>query len=529
MRPFRAALSLMLAASLGLSATFMTIPSAAQERLNFSWPSNVGALNPHLYSPNQMFAQAMVFEPLVRYQADGQVVPWLAESWEVSDDGRTYTFQLREDVSFSNGEPFDAAAVVANIEAILANRERHAWLELANQIQGAEVVSEHVFRLQLGEPYYPLLQELALPRPFRFIAPSQFVEGGTKEGIEAPIGTGPWVLSDTRMGERDLFVRNESYWGAAPAFDEIDVKVIGDPNTRAIAFETGEIDLIYGAEGPISPDTFERFRAMGMYTAELSEPMRTNALALNSNRGPTADRAVRLAINHAVDKDTLIDSVLYGTQRRADTLFSPNVPYADIGLEAYAFDPQRASELLEEAGWQLASGSRIRQRNGEELMIELVFVGNDAVAKSMSEVIQADLGRVGIGVRLIGEEESSVYARQRDGRFGMIFNRTWGSPYDPHAFVSSMRAPSHADYQAQLGMPDKETLDERISQVLLSTDEAQRQALYEWILTRLHDEAIYLPLTYITAIGVARPELGPMPFGAMASEVPFDQLKPEAR
>lgn len=508
--------------------TVFCLPALAQTRLDFSWPSNVGPLNPHLYSPNQMFAQAMVYEPLVKYEADGSIVPWLAESWEASEDGRVYTFKLRSGVTFSNGEPFDAEAVAANIDAILVNRERHAWLELANQIQSADVVDAHTVRLTLSDPYYPLLQELALPRPFRFVAPSQFVDGGTVDGILEPIGTGPWVLSETRLGERDLFVRNETYWGERPAYDEVDVKVILDPNTRAIAFETGEIDLVYGVDGPISPDTFERFRAMGTVSAELSEPMETRVLALNSNRGPTGDLAVRQAINHSVDKDTMIATVLYGTQTRADTLFAPNVPYADLGLEPYGYDPERAAQLLDEAGWALEAGDNVRSRDGKPLIVELVFVGNDAVSKSMAEIVQANLATVGVGVSLIGEEESSVYARQRDGRFGMIFNRTWGTPYDSHAFVSSMRVPSHADYQAQLGLSDKDEIDAMIGEVLVSTDEDARQALYTDILTRLHDQAVYLPLTYVTTIAVARPELGPIPFGAMSSEIPFERFRPKA-
>lgn len=505
----------------------LAVNGAFADTLKFSWPSNVGPLNPHLYSPNQMFAQAMVYEPLVKYQADGTVAPWLAASWEVSDDGRVYTFALRPDVKFSNGDPFNAEAVVANVNAVLANRAQHDWLELANQIVSAEVVDNLHVRLTLKDPYYPLLQELSLARPFRFVAPSQFENGGTKDGIAAPIGTGPWRLVETRLGEKDVFARNENYWGEKPAYDEIEVKVIPDPNTRAIAFETGEIDLIYGVGGQISPDMFQRFKATGTLTAELSNPMETNALALNTNHGPTKDLAVRQAINHAVDKDTLIATVLYGTEKRADTLFAPNVPYANIGLKPYAYDPALAADLLDKAGWKLEPGATTRSRDGERLSIDLCYVGTDAVSKSMAEIVQADLAKVGIEVTLIGEEESSIYARQNDGRFGMIFNRTWGAPYDPHAFVSSMRVPSHADYQAQLGLPDKAEIDALIGKVLVSTDETQRQDMYRQIMTRLHDEAVYLPLTYVTAIAVARPELGPIPFGAMSSEIPFEKIHPK--
>ena len=102
--------------------------SAKPEILTYSWPGNVGPLNPHLYSPNQMFAQAMVYEPLVRYMGKGKVAPWLAESWDISSDQLTYTFHLRKNVVFSDGTPFDARAVKLNFDAILANAERHAWL-----------------------------------------------------------------------------------------------------------------------------------------------------------------------------------------------------------------------------------------------------------------------------------------------------------------------------------------------------------------------------------------------------------------
>ncbi|KTQ97993.1 nickel ABC transporter substrate-binding protein [Aureimonas ureilytica] len=518
---------LSLAVALGLLVSFPAMAQAGG-RLNFSWPVNVGPLNPHLYTPNQMFAQSMVYEPLVKYRKDGTIQPWLAQSWDVSEGGRIYTFHLRPNVRFSNGEAFDAAAVVANFNAVLANRARHAWLELANQITGVEALDERTVRLTLKDAYYPALEELSLPRPFRFIAPSQFVDGGTVKGIRAPIGTGPWVLSESHLGENDLFTRNETYWGEKPALDAVDVKVILDPNTRAVAMETGEIDLIYGTDGPISPDTYERFKAMGRFQTALSPPVETRVFALNTKTGPTRDLAVRRAINHAVDKDTMIRAALYGTQTRADTLFSPSVPYADIGLKPYAYDPAQAERLLDEAGWKRGTDG-LRSHDGEALTIELCFVGNDAVLKSMAEIVQADLAKVGIGVTLTGEEESSIYARQRDGRFGMIFNRSWGAPYDPHAFLSSMRVPSHADYQAQLGLPDKAEIDAEIGRVLVSTDEAERRALYRDILTRLHRQAVYLPLSFVNTMVVARPELGPIPFGALASEIPFEDIRPEAR
>ena len=258
----------------------------------------------------------------------------------------------------------------------------------------------------------------------------------------------------------------------------------------------------------------------------LSAPAETVMLALNASQGPTREQAVREALNYAVDKQTLVDSVLYGTQQVADTLFAPSVPYANLGLKPRQYDPQKAKALLEKAGWTLPAGKDIREKNGQPLRIELSFIGTDALSKSMAEIIQADMRQVGVEVALVGEEESSIYARQRDGRFGMIFNRTWGAPYDPHAFMSAMRVPSHADFQAQQGLADKPIIDQEIGEVLKTTDETQRRALYKELLTRLHNDAVYLPISYVSMMVVARPELGAIPYAPIASEIPFEQIKP---
>jgi nickel transport system substrate-binding protein len=510
------------ALALGLTSPF----AVSSQTLDFSWPLNVGPLNPHDYSPNQMFAQAMVYEPLVAYQPDGTVAPWLAESWEVSADGLTFTFKLRAGVTFSNGEAFNAAAVVKNFGTVLANSENHNWLGLIAALDTVTAVDDLIVQMTVKEPYYPLLQELSLVRPVRFLAPAGFpASGDTGTEIAAPIGTGPWVLSETVQGQYDVFTRNETYWGDKPAFERVVVKVIADANTRAIALQTGEIDLIYGVGGQISPDTFQQLKDQG-FVAGISPAYETMAIAMNTSKVPTDDRAVRLAINHAVNKDAIIDGIYYGTQLAAPALFSPDVPYADIGLQPFAFDTAKAEALLDEAGWTLPEGAAVRVKDGVELALELTYQATDPVKKSLSEVIQADLAKIGIAVTLTGLEDSEFYARQADGNFQMTFNGTWGAPYDPHAYASGMRVPSHADYMAQAGLEQKAEIDAAITAALVSTDEVERQAQYAKALTILHEEAVYLPIAYITAIGVLGPEVTNLSFGATAYEFPFATLKP---
>ena len=291
-----------------------------------------------------------------------------------------------------------------------------------------------------------------------------------------------------------MLVRNDRYWGEKPHIQKITVKVIPDPTTRAVAFETGDIDLLYGNEGLLPLDTFARFSHNPAYRTQLSQPIETVMLALNSAKAPTNELSVREALNHAVNKKSLIDNALYGTQQVADTLFAPTVPYADIGLKPRRYDPQQAKMLLEKAGWVLPAGKDIREKNGQPLRVELSFIGTDALSKSMAEIIQADMRQVGVD--------------------------------DPHAFMSSMRVPSHADFQAQQGLADKPVIDKEIGEVLETRDETQRQALYRDILTRLHNDAVYLPISYVSMMVVARPELGAIPYAPIASEIPFEQIKP---
>lgn len=504
------------------------LAASPKDTIVYSYLSNVGPLNPHMYSPNQMFAQEMVYEPLVRLEAGGKIAPALAERWDISKDGKTYTFFLRKGVTFSDGQPFNADAVVRNFKAIMNNGRRHAWLGIIDKIDRFEASGPMEFKLHLKSPYYPCLEDLSLPRPFRFLSPSAFPESGdTSKGIKAPIGTGPWRLTKIALGEYDLFERNEKYWGQKPKAAKVLVKVIPDPVSRALAFDSREIDLIYGL-GQVNFDAFNRMKGMPGVAAEISAPMGTTAIAVNSAKGPTKELAVRRALQYLTDKNALVKGVTLGTQPRADALFAANVPYCDLGLKPYPFDLAKAKSLLDEAGWKLPSGRNIREKNGQPLKINFCFVGNDAAQKTIAEVLQAQAAAAGVSLELLGEEADSFYRRQREGDFGMILNPTWGPPFEPHAMVSSMLLPSHADYMAQLGLPMKADIDKKIHGVMANTDPKERARLYREILTTLHEQAVYVPVFHSAMFKVYRPErLKHVNFGNGRTDIPFGDVVPE--
>lgn len=501
----------------------VTAHTAENDTLTMAWPVNVGPLNPHLYTPNQMFAQVMVYDSLVRYNGK-DVEPALAESWKISADGKTYTFNLRKNVKFSDGTPFNSAAVAKNFEAVMANSARHAWIALVSMIDSWETPDENTFILHLKNPYSITLLELSLPRPFRILAPSGFADNevNTSKGIKKPVGTGPWVLKETKLGEYDIFVRNENYWGHKPSFSTLKVLVLPDPNSRVVALETGKVDILIG-EGSFTVENFVRLSKDNKYITEKSAPRSTNMVALNSNRNATKELAVRQAIMYAVNKEALIKYVLLNQEQIAYQLYNPTLKYCDIGLVPFEYNVKKANDILDQAGWK-KSGT-YRQKNGLPLELDFHYIGTNPKHKALAEAIQADLMQVGIKLNLRAEENTIFYNLQTNGNFDLIFNKTWGPPFEPGSFTASMRKPSHADYQAQSGLKEKQQIDDTISALIISTDEKDIADKYKYILTTLHNEAVYLPFSYELDMAVYKKgRIQNFKFGEMNTEFMFHEM-----
>ena len=459
-------------------------------------------LNPHLYN-GELFAQNLLFESLVKINEEGDIEPWLAESWEISEDGKEYVFKLRDDVSFSDGEKFNAQTAKANFDAILDNSERHTWLEsvrLMEEVdesggQSVEVTGEYELTLRLSESYYPFIVELGVTRPFRFISPNCFIDGTTKDGVSDMIGTGSYVLSENHVDEYSVFKVNENYWGEKPEIEKIIAKVIPDNQTRVMALENGEVDLIYGTN-MIDSDTYLKFEELDGFETSISDPISTRMMIMNTSDDILGDLNVRKAVQHATDRNTISESIFSGIESPADTVLAKTVPYADIDLEAYEYNLDTAKNLLEQAGWLEVEGQTYRQKDGKELAISLHYCTDSVTEKTIAEFYQSELAKVGIKLEIIGEEEQAYRDRMKAGEFDITFNISWGSPYDPQSFLAGMRMPVYGDYAAQQGLEQKEQIDETILKALTSTDENERQEYYTYVLTTLHEEAVYIPLTY---------------------------------
>jgi len=207
----------------------------------------------------------------------------------------------------------------------------------------------------------------------------------------------------------------------------------------------------------------------------------------------------------------------------ADTLMAPTVAYCDLGLEKRSFDLAKAASMLDEAGWKLGADGW-RAKDGQRASVRLYFNSQNAQERTISEFMQADLKKLGVEMKIIGEEKQAYLDRQKTGDFELQYSLSWGTPYDPQSYLSSWRIPAHGDYQAQVGMERKEWLDKTITALMTEPDEARRAQMYREVLTYVHGEGVYIPLSYSRTKAVFGTALKGVEFGLSQYEIPFEKM-----
>lgn len=505
-------------------STAASEPAAAvngsDQELVFVNYRDIRDLNPHLYA-GEMYAQSILYDTLVSIIEDGYE-GCLAESWTISEDGKIYTFKIRDGVTFSDGTVCDANAILANFNAVIENKDRHTWLEMMNLLVGVSAPDDHTFVIELSEAYYPMLTELGCIRPFAMISPNCMINGSTKDGVSGYIGTGPYVLTDFETDQYAVFERNENYWGEKPEIERITVKVIPDNQTRIMALESGEIDLIFG-KNMLDADAISQYVDSDKFEVALSDPTSTRHIVLNTTNEILSDTAVRQALQHATNRTAISEGIFYGLEQPADTLYAATVPYCDVELTPYEYSTETASSMLDEAGWIMGS-SGIREKGGKKLELDLLYNSDSVTEKTISEYLQSEYLKLGISLNIHGEEEQSYRDNMKAGNFDMVFNICWGMPYDPQSSLAAMRAPVYGDFAAQQGLADKKEIDQAITDILTTTDEEERQELYRFVLTRLHEDAVYIPLTFECNKALYTKNLQGVHFGTDQYDVPFSDM-----
>lgn len=423
--------------------------------------------------------QVLVYDQLVGLNADFEKVPGLAESWEMSEDGTVWTFKLREGVTFHDGEPWNAEAALANLEKRL-----EGYPATAN-VESYETPDEHTLIFNLTQPTYTLASDLART-VMSMASPAVIAEDGSLTG-EA--GTGPYTLADWTPDQSYTFEAFEDYWGGAPNIKKITFQVITDPQSRANALESGEIDMMSGYQSLAAVKRLaddERFQL-------ITKPQNTSgAIYFNlASDSAVGENDVRVAVAYALDLDTIIESVLGGLASPPSGFFSP--AYGDLVAEdsIYHGNAEMARNWLEEAGWALNSDG-IYEKDGKPLSFTLTYSAGNSEDSLLAPVFQDELKKVGIDMQLNAVEGAALGDLMTAKDFDAVLTGQSFIPTDEPSFHYAAGY-WHSDSYYDIYHSDE--LDSMIDELATTMDPEARKELH-W---RIQKTALFTELPVIMA------------------------------
>lgn len=339
---------------------------------------------------------ANITEPLVRINTDYQIIPWLAESWEVVE-GNTWRFKLRQGVKFHNGDDFTAEAAKWSIDK--ANR----WFPLFPP-EAVTVVDDYTLDITTSRPFWYVAEALSHPS-YAMYSPEG--DPGTN-----PIGTGPFMLDEYKQNEFIRVVKFDDYWGELASLDAVTLRFIPDNGARVLALQSGDVDMIL----PVPRDNVPLVVSLPEVELYVSQPIGYWAIYFaTKNQAPPydllTDVRLRQAINYAIDRETIVNQIFDGYAEVATSLMPPTVsPEVDKNVQGFTYDPDRALALFAEAGWTDSDGDGILDKDGEALTLVLVSGFPPAEeAKPIPEVIQGQLKAIGVDAQLVEFNDVGAY------------------------------------------------------------------------------------------------------------------------
>jgi peptide/nickel transport system substrate-binding protein len=455
------------------------------------------------------------FDSLVAQDADGSFVPWLAKSWTISEDELQYTFQLREDVTFHDGEPFNAEAVKANFDHVVDPATASAqsasligYAEEGGYYVGTEVLGEFEVAVNFSQPYAPFLQGLSLPQ-LGFYSPA--VLSSSAEDLKAggpgiTVGTGPFVLSQYTPDQELIFTANPDYnWPAEgsahqgrAASDTLVIRILPETSSRVGAISGGEVDVAADFTPNMASQLGEE---VVVHSVEL--PGVPYSLYINEENGVFSDRLVRQAFSVGFDIQSAIDSIYEGQFSRAWSILGPTTPNSyDSSLEGtWPFDPAKANTLLDEAGWTERDAEGYRVKDGSRLSatwIAYTPVPDDRA--SLADFIQSDLKK--IGFELVREVlEPAQYMESYIPRTFDVTDWSFSSP-DADVLRSHLRT---GGFQT-VSSVSKPEVDAWLDSAVATSDASERKDLYSTVQQWNSEEVLIVPLfvpSEITAVSSA--------------------------
>lgn len=418
--------------------------------------------------------EAMIYDSLTRVDPDGVHVPALAaeapsiENGGISEDLLTYTYKLRDDVTWHDGTPFTADDVVFTYTAI-ANPEVNARSRTGFElIDAVEAVDAHTVRFTLKQPSAVFLETWG----YRGILPKHIFENedmNTSEYNRAPtVGTGPYKFVEWVSGDRIVVERNENYYRDGGYIDRIVYRIVPSSDALLTMLETGEIDMRFS----IIAEQVPYVRDLGSYTVFATPAHAYFHFTINNADPILGDKRVRQALTHGLNKQVIADTVLQGlVQPHGSPVAQPSWVYVDHN-DRFPFDPEAANALLEEAGWTLGADG-VRTKDGQRLTLELLNIAGDSERLQIVQLAQAMWKEIGVEVNISQVDAPTFVSAMTTQEYQFAYG-FWGFSVDPSGYNERWLSTSAGHWLNY----DNPVVDQLLLDALQIVDREERRAKY---------------------------------------------------
>jgi dipeptide transport system substrate-binding protein len=501
------------ALSVGLCAS-----ASAAKTLVFCSEGSPEGFNPALYTAGTTFdaSSNQIFNRLVEFErGTTKIGPALAESWEVSDDGLTYTFKLREGVKFqttANFTPsrdFNAEDVVFSFERQRdpnnpfhkvsgGQYEYFESMDMPGLIKSIEAVDDHTVRFTLNRPEAPFIANLGMD--FASIQSAEYADkmlkAGTPEKVDLdPVGTGPFQLVNYQKDAAIRYKAHPDYWAGKAPIDNLVFAITPDASVRYQKLKAGECQVMTYP----NPADIAAMRNDPAVNLLEQEGLNVGYLAFNTEKKPFDDKRVRQALNYAVNKDAIIDAVFQGAGKKAKNPIPPTIWSYNDDVKDYPYDPAKAKQLLTEAGYG----------DGFETDIWAMPVQRpyNPNARRMAELIQADFAKVGVKAKIVSFEWGEYLKRSKQGEHQTVLLGWTGDNGDPDNFMFVLLGCEAAKNSANRARWCNQEFNDLLVQAKQTSDVAKRTELYEKAQVIFKEEAPWITIAHSVVFKPVRKEV----------------------
>lgn len=429
-----------------------------------------------------------IYETLIeRNNETLELEPLLAKSWEISEDKLKYTFKIREGIKWHDGTPLTSEDIVFSYKTIMNPKVDAPQLRsYFQEIRDVKAIDDLTVEFTYARPYF-LALEFCGGMP---IVPKHIFDEGdfnTNPAGRAPIGTGPYKFVKWTTGRDIVVEKNPDYWGEKPNLDKIVFKIITDNTVAFQVLKRGDLDVsgltpIQWERQTSSPSFQESFDKLSYFTPNYSY------IGWNSKRPFFADKKVRTAMTHLVNRELILDKILYNLGAIVTNPFYINSPEYDKSIDPLAYNPKKAEELLEEAGWIDHDGDGIRDKDGVKFAFEFLIPGGSETGEKIATILKEELDNTGIQMDIRKTEWAVFTSRLMERNFDAV-TLAWsmGVESDPYQIWSSTQAESGSNF---VGFKNEET-DKLIEEARTEFDREKRKALYRQFSEIVHEEQPY--------------------------------------